>query len=133
MPLSLKSIKTNTLAVIIPHILLHLFAMALHAIEMQPSKAGNNVITAACNESRSKEKHSIRVLSNGSVDGFIMSIAEESQKKDLTEHVEVLLKQNIPIVLFDRVADHITCDKVIIDDFGAAYEATKHLLGEGRK
>ena len=31
------------------------------------------------------------------------------------------------------MADHIDCDKVIIDDFGAAYEATNHLLSEGRK
>lgn len=133
MALSLKSSKTKTLGVIIPNILNHFFAKALYAIEMEASKQGYNIITCVSNESLSKEKNSIRLLSNGSVDGFIMSIAEETQKKDLTEHVEVLLKQNIPIVLFDRVADHITCDKVIIDDFGAAYEATNHLLGEGRK
>lgn len=133
MALSLKSNKTKTLGVIIPSILNHFFAKALYAIEMEASKQGYTIITCVSNEMLSKEKNSLQLLSNGSVDGFIMSLAEETQVKNKTDHIAVLLKQNIPIVLFDRVADHIDCDKVIIDDLGAAYEATKHLLDEGRK
>ena len=133
MALSLKSNKTKTLGVIIPSILNHFFAKALYAIETEASKQGYNIITCVSSELLSKEKNSLQLLSNGSVDGFIMSLAEETQVKNKTEHIAVLLKQNIPVVLFDRVADDIECDKVIIDDFGAAYEATKHLLDEGRK
>ena len=133
MALSLKSNKTKTLGVIIPSILNHFFAKALYAIETEASKQGYNIITCISSEMLSKEKNSLQLLSNGSVDGFIMSLAEETQVKNKTDHIAVLLKKNIPIVLFDRVADHIDCDKVIIDDFGAAYEATKHLLNEGRQ
>ncbi|MGV8815714.1 MAG: LacI family DNA-binding transcriptional regulator [Gelidibacter sp.] len=133
MALSLKSNKTKTLGVIIPSILNHFFAKALYAIETEASKQGYNIITCVSSEMLSKEKNSLQLLSNGSVDGFIMSLAEETQVKNKTEHIAVLLKQNIPVVLFDRVADDIECDKVIIDDFGAAYEATKHLLDEGRQ
>lgn len=133
MALSLKSNKTKTLGVIIPSILNHFFAKALYAIETEASKQGYNIITCVSNEMLSKEKSSLQLLSNGSVDGFIMSLAEETEVKNKTDHIAVLLKQNIPVVLFDRVADAIECDKVIIDDFGAAYEATKHLLEEGRK
>ncbi|MGC1631223.1 MAG: LacI family DNA-binding transcriptional regulator [Gelidibacter sp.] len=133
MALSLKSNKTKTLGVIIPSVLNHFFAKALYAIETEASKQGYNIITCVSSEMLSKEKNSLQLLSNGSVDGFIISLAEETQVKNKTEHIAVLLKQNIPLVLFDRVADDIECDKVIIDDFGAAYEATKHLLEEGRK
>jgi LacI family transcriptional regulator len=132
MALSLKSNKTKTLGVIIPNILNHFFAKALYAIEMEASKQGYNIITCVSNEMLSKEENSLQLLSNGSVDGFIMSIAEETQVKNKTDHIAVILNQGIPMVLFDRVVD-LDCDKVIIDDFGASYEATKHLLSEGRK
>ncbi|WP_027125231.1 LacI family DNA-binding transcriptional regulator [Gelidibacter mesophilus] len=133
MALSLKSNRTNTLGVIIPNVLNHFFAKALYAIEMEASKQGYNIITCVSNELLVKEESSLQLLSNGSVDGFIMSIAEETQIKNKTEHISKLLDKGIPMVLFDRVADHLECDKVIIDDFGAAYEATKHLLQEGRQ
>lgn len=133
MALSLKSSKTQTLGVIIPDILNHFFAKALYAIEMEASKQGYNIITCVSNELLSKEENTLQLLSNGSVDGFIMSIAAETQIENKTDHITAIMDRNIPIVLFDRVADYIDCDKVIIDDFGAAYEATKHLLNEGRK
>lgn len=130
---SLKSSKTNTIGVIIPDILNHFFAKALFAIEKEATKQGYHIITCLSNEMQSKEKNSLQLLSNGSVDGFIMSIAEETQINNTTDHIHAILNQNIPIVLFDRVSDTIDCDKVIIDDFGAAYEATNHLISEGRK
>ena len=130
---SLKSSKTNTIGVIIPDILNHFFAKALFAIEKEATKQGYHIITCLSNEMQSKEKNSLQLLSNGSVDGFIMSIAEETQINNTTDHIHAILNQNIPIVLFDRVSDTIDCDKVIIDDFGAAYEATNHLIAEGRK
>ncbi|MEY8849217.1 LacI family DNA-binding transcriptional regulator [Psychroserpens sp. XS_ASV72] len=131
--LSLKSSSTKTIGVLIPNILNHFFAKALFAIEKEASKNGYNIITCLTNEEKSKEINSLQLLSDGSVDGFIMSIAEESQKANQVEHINSILNHNIPVVLFDRVSDDIDCDKVIIDDFGAAYNATKQLLSEGRK
>ena len=130
---NLKRNKTNTIGVIIPDILNHFFAKALFAIEKEATKQGYNIITCLSNELQSKEENSLQLLSNGSVDGFIMSIAEETQINNTTDHIHAILNQNIPIVLFDRVSDTIDCNKVIIDDFGAAYEATNHLIAEGRK
>ena len=130
---SLKNSKTNTIGVVIPNILNHFFAKALFAIEKEATKQGYNIITCLSNELQSKEVNSLQLLSNGSVDGFIMSIAEETQISKNLDHIDDLLKQNVPIVLFDRVSDKIDTDKVIIDDFDAAYQATNHLISEGRK
>jgi LacI family transcriptional regulator len=131
--LSLKSNKTKTLGVIIPNILNHFFAKVLYGIEEEATIKGYDIIICISNESYTKELQSLEVLGNGSVDGFIISIAEETQMKSHTQHIESVLQQNLPVVMFDRVSNTIDCDKVIIDDFGAAYEATKHLLNEGRK
>ena len=130
---SLKSSKTNTIGVIIPNILNHFFAKALYAIEMEASKQGYNIITCVTNESSKKEIDSLQLLSNGSVDGFIISLAEETQVNNQTNHISALKQQDIPIVLFDRISDNVDCNKVILDDFEAGYAATMHLLKEGRK
>lgn len=131
--LSLKNSKTKTIGVIIPDILNHFFAKVLYGIEKQSAKQGYNIITCLSNELYEKEANSLELLANGSVDGFIMSISEETQKNNESEHFQEILDQNIPILMFDRVAENIKCDKVIIDDFQAAYNATNHLIKEGRK
>ena len=131
--LSLKNSKTKTIGVIIPDILNHFFAKVLYGIEKESAKQGYSIITCLSNEFYKKEAHSLELLANGSVDGFIMSISEETQINQVTNHFKEILNQKIPILMFDRVAETIDCDKVIIDDFQAAYKATTHLINEGRK
>lgn len=131
--LNLKRSATKTIGVIIPNILNHFFAQVLFGIEKEASKKGYNIITCLSNESNEKEIKSLEVLSHGSVDGFIVSVAEETQTNDSIEHFENLVKQNIPIVMFDRVLNDVGCMQVIINDYESSYTATKHLLNEGRK
>lgn len=131
--LSLKQNKTKTIGVIIPDILNYFLAKVLFGIEREASKYGYNIITCISNESLEKEKESLQLLANGSVDGFILSIAEETQTKNEINHFKETISQGLPIVMFDRVAHDVKCDKVIVDDFEATYSATKSLIAEGRK
>jgi LacI family transcriptional regulator len=73
------------------------------------------------------------MLNNGTIDGFIVSVAEETQSKKEYQHFKEIINSGTPIVMFDRVADSIVCDKVIVDDFESAFEATQHLLKLGSK
>jgi len=41
--------------------------------------------------------------------------------------------RNIPLVFFDRVVDEIKAHKIVVDDFGGGYSATRHLINQGRK
>ena len=131
--LSLKQNKTNTIGVIIPDILNHFLAKVLFGIEREAALQGYNIITCISNESLEKEKNSLQFLANGSVDGFILCVAEETQVKNEVEHFKKTIKQGLPIVMFDRVAHDVLCDKVIVDDFDATYKATQSLLNEKRK
>lgn len=130
---SLKSNKTMTIGVIIPDILNHFFAKVLHGIEEASSKFGYNIITCISNESHEKEADILQLLADGTVDGFILAAAEETQVKNIENHFIKVLNDKIPIVMFDRILEGVNCDKVIIDDFAATYDATKALLNEGRK
>ncbi|SEP97080.1 transcriptional regulator, LacI family [Hyunsoonleella jejuensis] len=131
--LSLKQNKTKTIGVIIPDILNYFLSKVLYGIEREANKHGYNIITCISNESLEKEKASLELLANGSVDGFILSIAEETQTKNEINHFKDTIAQGLPIVMFDRVAHDVKCDKVIVDDFNATYSATKSLINEGRK
>lgn len=102
-------------------------------IEEGANKKGYNIMVCFSNESYQKEVETLRVLSNGSVDGIIVSIASETLKNKAFDHFKELVNEEIPFVLFDRVVDEIECDKVVVDDVGAGYKATKHLLETGSK
>ncbi|MCF7568327.1 LacI family transcriptional regulator [Sabulilitoribacter arenilitoris] len=131
--LSLKQNKTNTIGVIIPDILNHFLAKVLFGIEREATQHGYNIITCISNESLEKEKESLQLLANGSVDGFILCVSEETQIKNEIVHFKKTIKQGLPIVMFDRVAHDVLCDKVIVDDFDATYRTTIKLLDEKRK
>ncbi|MGE5944874.1 MAG: LacI family DNA-binding transcriptional regulator [Flavobacteriales bacterium] len=131
--LSLKQNKTKTIGVIIPDILNHFLAKVLFGIEREAALHGYNIITCISNESLDKEKESLQLLADGSVDGFILSVAQETQIKNEVNHFKKTIGQGLPIVMFDRVAHDVLCDKVIVDDFDAVCNATKLLLLEGRK
>jgi LacI family transcriptional regulator len=131
--LSLKNKKTKTIGIIIPEIVHHFFATVISGIEQVANEQGYNVIVCLSDESFDKEVINLEMLANGSTDGFIMSLSKETQQKKDFHHLQEVINQGMPIVMFDRVANEILADKVIIDDLLAAYQAVNYLIEEGRK
>lgn len=130
---SLKSKSTKTIGVIIPSILIEFFNKVLYGIEAEATKRGYKIIICLSNETFLKEKESIDTFINGSVDGIILSVAEETQKIKESSHFEKSAKYSLPMVMFDRVVENFKCDKVTVDDFEGALEATKFLSEIGSK
>jgi LacI family transcriptional regulator len=131
--LNLKNRKTKTIGVIIPNILNSFFAKVFSGIEKVADEKGYNVIMCISNESIVKEIHTLDMLSNGTIDGFILSVSEEAQKLQDYNHFSEIINEGTPIVMFDRIAEGINCDKVIVDDFDSSYNSTKHLINLGCK
>ena len=131
--LNLKNRKTKTIGVIIPNILNSFFAKVFTGIEKVAEEKGYNVLTCISNESLEKEINTLEMLSNGTIDGFILSISEEAQKSNEFSHFNAIINEGTPIVMFDRVSDEVNCDKVIVDDFESAVNATQHLISSGCK
>jgi LacI family transcriptional regulator len=73
------------------------------------------------------------LLKSGTIDGFIVSLAEETQINKNFTHLIDAINEGVPVVLFDRVTDEIKCDKVIVNDFEGARHATNHLIKTGCK
>lgn len=130
---SLKNKRTKNIGVIIPEILQHFFTSVVTGVEKVANDAGYNVIVCLSDESFDKEVINMETLANGSIDGFIMSLTKETQKRKDFHHLREVINQGMPLVMFDRIADEIYCDKVVIDDAQGAYMAVNRLIKEGRK
>lgn len=131
--LSLKNKKTKTIGIIIPEIVHHFFATVISGVENVANEHGYNVIVCLSDESFDKEVINMEMLANGSIDGFIMSLSKETQLKKDFHHITEVINQGMPVVMFDRVTNDIHCDKVIIDDNLAAFQAVQTLIDKGMK
>lgn len=131
--LNLKNRKTKTIGVIIPNILNPFFAKVFTGIEKVAESRGYNVMTCISNESLEKEINALDMLNNGTIDGFILSISEEAQKQGAFNHFTEIINSGTPMVMFDRISDEVACDKVIVDDFDSAANATQALIQSGCK
>jgi len=131
--LKLKENKTNTIGVLIPSILNLFFAKVFSGIEEVASLNGYNLITCISNDSYEKEVIATEMLMKSSVDGIIVSLAEETQRKKIYDHFNSAIDNGIELIMFDRVTDEIKCDKVIVNDFHGAYDATEFFIQTGCK
>lgn len=130
---NLKSSKSGTVGVIIPNIANSFFAKVLSGIEAQAQKDGLQVITYISNESLEREKQITELLTSGFVDGVLLAIAEETQRKKDFEHIINLIDYNLPVVLYDRIDFDMKVDKVGIDDREIFNDATKYLQSLGKR
>lgn len=131
--LSLKNQRTKKIGIIIPEIVHHFFATVISGIEQVANENGYTVIVCLSNESFDKEVINMEMLANGSIDGFIISLSKETQFKGDFHHITEVMNQGMPVVMFDRITNEIYCDKVIIDDKQAAYDAVQMLIDKEKK
>jgi LacI family transcriptional regulator len=131
--LSLKNRRTKTIGIIIPEIVHYFFSTVINGIEQVANEKGYSVIICLSDDSFDKEVMNMELLAHGSTDGFIMSLSKETQYKKDFHHITEVINQGMPVVMFDRITDEVNCDKVIIDDKKAAYEAVQYLINQGRK
>lgn len=131
--LSLLKKSTKTIGVIVPNILNYFFTQVFYGIEKTANSRGYSIISCISDESYLKELKTVELLSTGTVEGLILSLSEETQAKGNVEHLQNLIENQIPLLMFDRVSEEVDCDKVVVDDFEAGYKTTKHLLKTGCK
>jgi len=131
--LSLKNRRTKTIGILVPDMLNYFLAQVLKGIEKTAIKHDYKVVICITNNSYNKEVETIEMLSNGSVDGFIISIAEETEINKEFNHFNDALAFSLPIVMLDRVANGVNCDKVITNNREAGEKAVERLKQSGSK
>ncbi|APD06751.1 catabolite control protein [Flavobacteriaceae bacterium UJ101] len=131
--LSLLNKETKTIGLVLPSILNYFFAKVLSGAEDVANQRGYKIITCITNESLQKEITTLDMLNSGTVDGIMISLTQETQQKESFDHLKDVIKNTVPLVMFDRITDEIECDKIIVNDKEGAYVATDHLIQTGCK
>ena len=131
--LNLKKKKTKTIGVIIPTLNNHFFVKIFNGIESLAQERGYNIIFAISKGNLQKEIDSVNMFLDGYIDGLLISVSEETQSKKHFDHLNGFKNKVGPVVMFDRTTEDIECDKVIVDDFNCAYNASNHLISTGCK
>lgn len=127
---NLRTKESKTIGLIIPVIVHHFFSNVIKGIVSQAEKKGYLVIILQSNESYELEKKQIDLLLSQRVDGILISLANGTANFN---HINNVIAQEKPLVMFDKIAKIVKCSKVIIDDRKAAYTATQHLINIGCK
>ena len=122
--------RSKFIGVIVPKISYHLYAMAISGIEKVAETRGMHIIVCQSNESQEREQSLVNELMDLGVAGVITSLASETTD---FSHFEALKRRKIPLVFFNRQCDEVETDKVVIDNYKAACDATEHLISIGCK
>lgn len=125
---NLRLKRTRTIGVIIPRIDSHFMSTVISGMEKVANKSGYQLLISQSEESASLEEANIQALFNSRVDGFLVSLSFETKDN---RNFQKIFSKDIPLVFFDRVFECNNCVSVVIDNFRAGFEATKHLIDQG--
>jgi LacI family transcriptional regulator len=125
---SLKSKRTNTLALVFTDITNPFFTILARGVEDTAGDAGFNVIFCNTDESQEKEDNYIQVILQKQVDGILLVPARSN-----TKSIKLIKDQNTPLVVLDRRVSRTDVDIVRGDSEGGANRLTQHLIDLGHR
>lgn len=125
---SLRNKKTLTIGVITHRIDRHFQSNAISGIQDKAHEHGYNIIICQTNDDPGREVKQFQALFSSRIDGLIGQLSMYTRNYD---HFNLFLKNDIPVVLFDRVPRNMDVRKVVSDDADGGYKATEHLILQG--
>jgi len=127
---SLKKQATSTLGVIVPSIKNDFFSAVISGIEEVAYGGEFNTVVCQSNENAEREAIHVGTLISNRVAGVLVCVAQTTMSG---AHFRALQRQGIPLVFFDRVCPDVEAGKVVVDDYGGALKAVRHLIDSGHR
>ena len=125
---SLRTNRTNTFGVMVSWINRPFISSLISGIEKAARHAGYHVIITQSHDYTEMEKENLQALHDSRISALIVSLAMETE--DLG-HFDIFNDNEIPIVFVDRIPHLRDINKVNINNFSAAFDATEHLIAQG--
>lgn len=127
---SLRKNHSGLIGVLMPKIIHYFSSTLLSGIIKTSNEKNYQVIIGETDNNVETEKISLVNMMNSGVDGILIAVSNNTTNED---HFAALQNEDIPLVFFDKVPDHITGPKVLTNDAKGASMATEHLIDEGYK
>ncbi len=125
---SLRTQRTDAVALIVPDITNPFYPMVARGVQDALSDAGYQVIVCSTDADPARELRTLRDMVARAVDGMIVSLFRASD-----EDLAGIAASGIPFVMLGPMEGPHLGDRVMGDDRVSVSEATRHLLGAGRK
>lgn len=126
----LRKNKSNIIGLIVPRISMPFQAAIITSIQNELQEFGYNAIVCQSNESPEVEKKMVEILYGFRVEGIIISSSIYTED---FSHFRDTLRDEIPLVFYDRVPVNFQAHKIKGNDYEGAFEATSHLIDQGCK
>jgi LacI family transcriptional regulator len=123
---SLRTGKTNVIGLMVEDIADTFFAGIAGNIENIAYENGYKIIYSSTKNNPQKAKDLINTFRERNVDGYIITPTEA-----IEEDIKALMKDNLPVVLFDRNCRDVHSSYVGMDNFDSAYKALNYLIAQG--
>ncbi|PLS17673.1 LacI family transcriptional regulator [Bacillus sp. M6-12] len=115
--------RVHTIGVLFPELSSMLVAALLNGIEKAAHEAGSSVIVCHTESTGEKTMKYLQLLNEKRIDGLIFT--SEILKESYYEYIN---KMKVPLVLLATESESFPVPFVKVDDFHAAYAATKYLI-----
>ncbi len=127
---NLRTKKTMTIGVVVPHISRHFFSEAIDGIEQVVASKGYRVVISQSHDDFKTEKKIVDGLFMNRIDGLLISASMATPN---SEHLDAFINSKTPVVLFDRYFKDGGLSKVIFEDKKGAFNLTQHMIDGGCK
>src|SRR5690242_230627 len=124
----LRNRHSNTIGLIVPRISMYFQSSVITAIQNTVHSMGFNLIICQSNDSYALEVELVNALYSSRVEGVIVSTTLYTTD---FSHFDIFLKNNIPLVFYDRVPKNYPALIIKGDDYKGGYLAAEHLIGQG--
>jgi LacI family transcriptional regulator len=125
---SLRSKRTNALALLVPDITNPFWTTVARGVEDAAQSGGYSILLCNTDEDPAKQQHYIDVVISQRVDGVIIAPYSADARK-----LKRLREREIPAVVVDRRIQGWEVDTVIGDSISGARALVKHLIGLGHQ
>ena len=125
---SLRTGKSHIIGLMVENIADPFFANIARYIEDEAYKNGYRIIYCSTDNDAEKTRDLIGMFRDRHVDGYIIA-----PPLGVEEDIDELLKDGLPVVLFDRYLKGVDCSYVVTDNLDSTYTATEYLVEQGYK
>lgn len=124
----LSSRETRTIGLVVPKVAHSFFAQAVEAIHDEAHGRGYDIFMMISGEDPGTEAHHIRTLLSLQVDGFLLSVTQETEDLEI---VNAILRNRKQMVFFDRLLEGVDCSCVVCDNYHGSYKLVSFVLENG--
>ena len=131
-PIARKLLQKHSfnIGVIVPEFINSFFPEVIMGIQQVFLEKGYQVIIMQSNECAQTELENMLSMEDNMVDGILLSLTKETTN---ITHLEHLIQEKFPMVLFNRINESLPISKVVFNDYKWALFATEHLIEQGCK